>query len=133
MMGELRGAKDMEAFLECVSNGIPIMTTTHTNDARMFPDRGVNLLQGGQDAQRIISSLHSYVNVSILLKLKTDRNGKLYRYIDQVCFFYRECDKNHAVLVVENGKLYKDRVPPRVKVRIEAELGQSMFAYYGGK
>ncbi len=133
IMGELRGAKDMEAFLECVSNGIPIMTTTHTNDARMFPDRGVNLLQGGQDAQRIISSLHSYVNVSILLKLKTDRNGKLYRYIDQVCFFYRECDKNHAVLVVENGKLYKDRVPPRVKVRIEAELGQSMFAYYGGK
>jgi len=129
MMGEIRGGNDMEAFLECVSNGIPIMTTTHTNDACMFPDRGVNMLHGGQDAQRILNSLHSYVNISVLLKLKASADGKIRRYIDQVCFFTRDNDRNTAILVVENGKLYKDRIPVSVRVRIEAELGQDMFAY----
>lgn len=131
MMGELRGGNDMEAFLECVSNGIPIMTTTHTGDARNFPDRGVNMLRG-QDATRIMNSLYHYVNVSVLLKLKEDSSGRIFRYIDQVCFFTRENGINEEVLVVEEGKLYKDRVPEKVKRRIEAELGASMFTYLGG-
>lgn len=134
MMGEIRGGNDMEAFLECVSNGIPIMTTTHTNDARMFPDRGVNMLHGGQDAQRILNSLHSYVNISVLLKVKADMDGKIRRYIDQVCFFSRdeESDRNRTVLVVEGGKLYKDRIPEKARKRIEEALGHDMFASFGG-
>lgn len=133
MMGEIRGGNDMEAFLECVSNGIPIMTTTHTNDARMFPDRGVNMLRGGQDANRITNSLHSYVNMSVLLKLKADAEGRIHRTIDQVCFFSREEECNHAVLVVEDGKLYKERIPAKARERIEAEIGADMFAYLGGR
>lgn len=132
MMGEIRGANDMEAFLECVSNGIPIMTTTHTNDARMFPDRGVNMLQGGKDAARIANSLHSYVNISVLLKLKTSSDGKILRYVDQVCFFSREEEVNRAILVVEKGKLHKERVPATTRERIESELGYNMFEYFGG-
>lgn len=134
MMGEIRGGNDMEAFLECVSNGIPIMTTTHTNDARMFPDRGVNMLHGGADAQRILNSLHCYVNISVLLKLKAGADGRIFRYIDQVCFFSRddEENKNHAVLVVEDGKLFKDRIPAEARKRIEKELGADMFAHIGG-
>lgn len=132
IMGEIRGGNDMTAFLECASNGIPILTTTHTNDARMFPDRGVNLLHGGQDASRIINSLHSYVNVSVLLKVKASTDGNLYRYIDQVCFFLREEDMNVAVLVVEEGELHKERVPLKVRERIERELGADMFSYLGG-
>ena len=134
MMGEIRGGNDMEAFLECVSNGIPIMTTTHTNDARMFPDRGVNMLHGGADAQRILNSLHSYVSVSVLLKLKAGADGRIFRYIDQVCFFSRddEENKNHAVLVVEDGKLYKDRVPKAARKRIEKEIGRDMFSHIEG-
>ena len=131
MMGELRGGNDMEAFLECVSNGIPIMTTTHTGDARNFPDRGVNML-GGHDAARITNSLHDYVDVSVLLKLKADKDGRIFRYIDQVCFFSRQDGVNDAVLVVEDGKLYKDRVPPKIRRQIEAELGEDLFAYLGG-
>lgn len=133
MMGEIRGGNDMEAFLECVSNGIPIMTTTHTNDARMFPDRGVNMLHGGQEAERILNSLHSYVNMSVLMKLKTGRDGKIRRYIDQVCFFSREEEKNKAILVVEEGKLYKERVPIKVRETMETELGADMFEYVGGE
>ncbi|MBQ8519471.1 MAG: Flp pilus assembly complex ATPase component TadA [Agathobacter sp.] len=133
LMGEIRGENDMNAFLECVSNGIPIMTTTHTNDARMFPDRGVNMLHGGQDAERIRNSLHSYVNVSVLLKLRANAEGKIRRYIDQVCFFRREEERNNAILVVENGKIYKDRIPPKIRNKIEAELGADMFANLGGE
>lgn len=133
LMGEIRGGNDMEAFLECVSNGIPIMTTTHTNDARMFPDRGVNMLHGGQAAERILSSLHSYVNVSVLLKLRANHEGKIHRYIDQVCFFTREEERNNATLVVENGKIYKDRISVKVRNKIEMELGTDMFANLGGE
>ena len=134
LMGEIRGGNDMQAFLECVSNGIPIMSTTHTNDARMFPDRGVNMLHSGQDAQRVRNSLHAYVNVSVLLKLKSGANGTLLRYIDQVCFFSREeeTQQNHAILVVEEGKLQKDRIPKKARERIERTLGMDLFAHVGG-
>ena len=96
MMGELRGENDMRAFLECVSNGIPIMTTTHTSEARNFPDRGVNML-GGVDADRVANSLYNYVDITVLLKLKADVDGKIYRYIDQVCFLSRENNKNQEI------------------------------------
>ena len=131
MMGEIRGGNDMEAFMECASNGIPIMSTTHTNDARMFPDRGVNMLHGTRDAKNIVNSLHSYVNLSVLMKLKTNAEGKIHRYIDQVCVFSREeeTDKNSMVLAVENGKLYKDRVPVKFRQRIEDVLGHDIFMY----
>lgn len=132
MLGEIRGTSDMKAFLECVSNGIPIMATTHTNDARLFPDRGVTLLHDGHDATRITNSLHMYVNISVLLRMKLDTDGKFIRYIDQVCFFSRENDTNSAILVVEKGKLYKDRVPAHWRERIEAELGHDMFVRPGG-
>lgn len=132
IMGEIRGSNDMQAFMECVSNGIPIMTTTHTNDARMFPDRGVNMLHGGQDATRVANSLHNYVNISVLLKVKTTKEGKIFRYIDQVCFFSREDETNRKVLVVEKGRLYKDRVPALARERIETEVAQDMFSPYGG-
>ena len=129
LMGEIRGGNDMESFLECVSNGIPIMTTTHTNDARMFPDRGVNMLHDGANAERVRASLHSYVNMSVLLKLKASPDGKIRRYIDQICFFSRDDieDKNHAVLVVNKGKLYKDRIPAEVRARVEEAIGHDMF------
>lgn len=133
MMGELRGGNDMEAFLECVSNGISIMTTTHTGDARNFPDRAVNMLGGGPDAERIVNVLHGYVNIGVLLKLKTDSDGKILRYIDQVCFFEREEGQNKTVLVVENGKLHKERIPLKARLRIEEEIGTDLFAKHGGE
>jgi len=132
IMGEIRGEKDMEAFLECASNGIPIMTTTHTGDARLFPDRGVNMLSG-RDADKIANSLHSYVNVSVLLKIKTSKDGKIKRYIDQICFFNRERNQNNAILVVEDGKHYKDRVAENIRKKIENELGYDMFKDYRGE
>lgn len=133
LMGEIRGGNDMEAFLECVSNGIPIMTTTHTNDASMFPDRGVNMLHDGANAERVRASLHSYVNMSVLLKVKADANGRIRRYIDQVCFFSRDdiADKNNAVLVVKHGKLYKERIPKEARERIEEANGHDMFEQGG--
>lgn len=129
LMGEIRGENDMEAFLECVSNGIPIMTTTHTNDARMFPDRGVNMLHDRANAERVRASLYSYVNMSVLLKLKTSPDGSIKRYIDQICFFLRDDteDKNQSVLVVEKGILYKDKIPFEVRTRIEEAIGHDMF------
>ena len=131
MMGEIRGSKDMEAFLECASNGIPIMTTTHTNDARNFPDRAVNMLFG-KDATKIENSLHSYVNMSVLIRVKETLNGRIKRFIDQVCFFSRNEVGNCAILVVEDGKLFKNRIPQETQKRIEAELGYGMFEYHGG-
>ena len=131
LMGELRGSKDMEAFLECASNGIPIMTTTHTFDARSFPDRAQNLLLG-HDQTHVENSLYTYVSVSVLFKIKTSLNGEIKRYIDQVCFFLRREGVNIAHLVVDEGKLYKESVPHEFRQRVEKALGHGLFENYGG-
>ena len=39
-------------------------------------------------------------------------------------------DKNSMVLVVEDGKLHKDRIPERFRYSIEEELGYDIFARY---
>lgn len=126
LYGESRG-KDAVYLLECCSNGIPIMVTMHTKDARTVTDRVLNMLNDRRDSDRIVNQLYNDIGLSILIKRKPDMNGKIIRYVDQVCFYERRNEENIQILAVEKGKLYKDRIPDFLRQDIEEAIKGSLF------
>ena len=104
MLSEAR-SKEVKYLLECWSTGICGFTTLHTDDVRKIPDRIENMLGSAADSERLENDIYSFVNIGILLRKKKNRDGTLYRYIDQVCFFVREGNVNRTIMVVEDGKM----------------------------
>ena len=66
------------------------MTTLHTDDVRNIPDRILNMLESRVDAERMENDIYQALDVGILIRKRRNEDGVVYRYIDQVCFFYRE-------------------------------------------
>lgn len=124
--GESRG-REVKYLLECWSNGVPLMTTIHTDDAGEVPERILNMLGDRQDADRIVSEVYKNLDVSILVKKKVHPDKSISRHIDQVYFYYRKDGKNHLAKVVENGELFKDRLPAHIKDEIEKAVGHGAF------
>lgn len=65
-------------------------------------------------------NVYSYVDVGILLRKKMSAEGKLYRYIDQVCFFVREEGRNEIHMQVVDGQSYGERTSQRADCAYEA-------------
>jgi len=126
LFGETRGS-EVQFLLECMSNGIPFMTTGHVGDARNVPDRILNMLNDRRDSERIVNQLHTDIGVSLLIEKKTDNEGNVYRYLDQVCFYDRNEDSNVKALVVDKGKLDEKKLPAYLRKRIEEKIGRDLF------
>ena len=125
MFGEALG-KNTQYLLECWSNGVSTMSTLHVNDARNIPDKIVNSLGLKQDTERVMNQVHNDVGIAVLLKKKVSKNNQMKRYIDQVCFYFRQEGVNGKVLIVENGVLYLKRIPAFLLAKIEKELGRTI-------
>ena len=106
MLSEARST-EVKYLLECWSTGVSGFTTLHTDDVRKIPDRIQNMLGSKSDADRLENDIFSFVDVGILLRKKKNTEGLFYRYVDQVCFFVREGNKNRVVMIVEDGKMIK--------------------------
>lgn len=104
MLSEARSV-EVKYLLESWSTGVCGMTTLHTDDVRKIPDRIQNMLGDKIDASRLENDIYSFVNIGLLIRMGVNRKGKRYRYIDQVCFFSRENEKNKVVMIVEDGEL----------------------------
>ena len=104
MLSEARSV-EVKYLLECWSTGICGFTTLHTDDVRKIPDRIENMMGSEVDSARLENDIYSFVNIGILLRKRKNSDGTVYRYIDQVCFFVREGNKNRVVMVVEDGQM----------------------------
>ena len=104
------------------------MSTLHVNDARNIPDKIVNALGIKQDTQRVMNQVHNDVGIAVLLKKKIVNGNLMKRYIDQICFYFRQEDVNGKALVFENGTLYPKRIPAFIEAKIEMELGRNLFS-----
>lgn len=71
------------------------MTTLHTDDVRNIPDRILNMLETRVDADRLENDIYQAMDVGVLIRKKKNGAGQVYRYIDQVCFFDREGQKQN--------------------------------------
>ncbi len=117
MLSEARGP-EVKYLLECWSTGVSGFTTIHTDDVRKIPDRIQNMLGNKRDAERLENDIFSFVDVGILLRKKKSTEGRIYRYVDQVCFFVREGNKNRTVMVVEDGKMVKKKIVENNKEKL---------------
>lgn len=120
MLSEAR-SKEVKFLLESWSTGVRGMTTLHTDDVRNVPDRILNMLESRIDADRLENDIYQALDVAVLIRKRKDSDNRVYRYIDQVCFFLREGGKNKVIMVVANGSLILNKLPELLKVRFLRE------------
>lgn len=128
LFGEARGS-EAEFLLECMSNGIPLMSTLHLKDARGLADRILNMMNDTRDSARITNQIYDSAGVCVLVKRVIDAGGTVRRKIDQVCLYSRDefHDENKAVLVVKNGKLDVNKIPEEFRNTVEEGCGCSIL------
>ena len=120
MLSEAR-SKEVKYLLEGWSTGVRGMTTLHTDDVRNIPDRILNMLETRVDADRLENDIYQAMDVGVLIRKKKNGAGQVYRYIDQVCFFDREGQKNKIIMAVTDGKLVLKEFPESLLRRFKRE------------
>ena len=117
MLSEVR-SREAKSLIECWSTGIKGFTTIHTDDVQKIPDRLLNMMENRLDAQRLVNDIYTFVDVGILLrKRENQESGKMQRYIDQICFFYRKGEDNRIALVAREGRLRSGTLPEEIRER----------------
>ena len=113
MLSEAR-SKEVKYLLESWSTGVRGMTTLHTDDVRNVPDRILNMLESRTDADRMENDIFQALDVGVLIRKKTNENGVVHRYIDQMCFYIREKGRNRIEMVVVDGKIVIKELPEAI-------------------
>lgn len=120
MLSEAR-SKEVKYLLQGFSTGVKGLTTIHTDDVKNIPDRILNMLESRIDADRLENDIYQSVDVGILVNRRKSESGMIYRYIEQLCFFYRHDSKNDLAMVVSAGKRITDQLPGVIINRFQKE------------
>ncbi len=118
VLSEARSA-EVTYLMEAWSTGIKGLTTIHLDDLRKLPDRIQNMMNNVNDADRMETRIYRYVNVGVLIRRVEDENGKIRRYIDQLCFYVRENSENKVCMLVKDGILVSREIPAEMKLKFE--------------
>lgn len=118
MLSEAR-SKEAKSLLECFSTGVKGITTIHTDNVLKIPDRFMNMIQNSIDADRMVNDIYDFIDIGILLRVKEMPDGISRRYIDQMCFFDRDNEENHAYLLVDEGKMQDVVIPNSILRRMK--------------
>lgn len=113
MLSEARST-EVTSLIEQWSTGTKGFTTIHLDDLRKLPDRMLNMMNDVNDAARMENRIYRYVNVGILIRRIEEPDGRMRRYIDQLCFLSREKDENRIYMIVEDGELVSEELPPDI-------------------
>lgn len=126
MVAETRG-REVCYLLEAYTNGIPNMTSLHTNHVANIPDRIMNMLGMEHVQQTILDQIYNNVGVGVQLKKIEMNDGTTKHKITEVGFFYRKDGKNGVALIVEDGKFYPERMPHFVLEQLQERLGHDPY------
>lgn len=113
MLSEARST-EVTSLLEQWSTGVNGFTTIHLDDVRKLPDRIQNMMNDTRDAERMENRIYQYVNVGILIRCIRETDGKLRRYMDQLCFYSREGRENRIYMLMEDGEMVSRELPPDI-------------------
>lgn len=105
---------EVTSLLEQWSTGVSGFTTIHLDDVRKLPDRILNMMSDSRDAKRLENRIYRYVNVGILIRCVKLSDGRIRRYMDQLCFYSREGQENRIHMMIEDGKLVSEELPAEI-------------------
>ncbi len=89
LLSEVRSAEAVTAVRNSVSSGHNIISTIHSDRAINIPMRMYSLLEGSQDIDQFLKSIHRYVQIGIHVKGYMSAELKRFqREIVEVCEFY---------------------------------------------
>ena len=95
LLAEVRSAEAVMAVRNSISSGHHVISTIHADKASSIPMRMYALLEGSQDIEQYLSSIHRYIQIGIYVKgYYSKKLGRFQREIMEVCEFYVDED-NH--------------------------------------
>lgn len=121
MLSEARSVEVVH-LLEQWSTGVSGFTTIHLDDVRKLPDRIENMMSDERDVARMENRIYRYVDVGMLIRCVRQADGSIRRYIDQLCFYSREERENRIYMLIEDGEIVSEELPPAVIKRL-AQMG----------
>ncbi len=93
LLAEVRSAEAVMAVRNSISSGHHIISTIHADKAASIPMRMYALLEGSQDIEQYLSSIHRYIQIGIYVKGYFSKAlGRFQREIMEVCEFYVDED-----------------------------------------
>jgi len=93
LLAEVRSAEAVMAVRNSISSGHHIISTIHADKASSIPMRMYALLEGSQDIEQYLSSIHRYIQIGIYVKgYYSKALGRFQREIMEVCEFYVDED-----------------------------------------
>ena len=118
MLSEARSA-EVTYLLESWSTGVCGFTTIHLDDLRKLSDRIQNMMENRIDSDRMENRIYRYVNVGILIRKRREADGRVKRYVDQMCFYSREQHENKIYMIVKDGEFVSEELPEEILKRME--------------
>jgi pilus assembly protein CpaF len=111
-LSEIRSI-EAKSLIECWSIGVKGFSTLHCERVVEMVDRILNMMPTRADAERIENNVYTYLDVGVIINTKISDEGKEYRYIEEVGFFYRnpETRENKISMIVEDGILITRALP----------------------
>ncbi|MDD2238493.1 MAG: ATPase, T2SS/T4P/T4SS family [Bacilli bacterium] len=95
LLSEVRSAEAVMAVRNSISSGHNILSTIHSDKAESIPMRMYSLLEGDQDIEQFLSSIHRYVQLGVYVKgYMSKERGRFHREIMEVCEFF--VDENNV-------------------------------------
>lgn len=101
MLSEVRSTEAVH-LIECWTTGMKGITTLHADDVRKIPNRLTNMMDI-IDAARLENNIYDCLDVGILIRSREGKEGRRFRYLDQVAFFERKDKQNVCIPILENG------------------------------
>ena len=110
LLAEVRSAEAVMAVRNSISSGHHIISTIHADKAASIPMRMYALLEGSQDIEQYLSSIHRYIQIGIYVKGYFSKAlGRFQREIMEVCEFYVDQDNKPR-----SNELYSKTLDGRV-------------------
>ena len=113
LLAEVRSAEAVMAVRNSISSGHHIISTIHADKASSIPMRMYALLEGSQDIEQYLSSIHRYVQIGIYVKGYYSRAlDRFQREIMEICEFYVDDDNKPKTNI-----LYQKTLDGKVTLR----------------
>ena len=114
LLAEVRSAEAVMAVRNSISSGHHVISTIHADKASSIPMRMYALLEGSQDIDQYLCSIHRYVQIGIYVKgYYSQALGRFQREIMEICEFYVDDETNRPM----SNTLYSKTLDGKVTLK----------------